>query len=386
MPFISSRRFWTKVSRASAVVLLAVLLAGAFVYLQKTKPAGATDGANVAPVSPGGSGSASIVTGQTGQLVQPTAPKDSGSALPPLKPVNAKVPAKTDAAKADAGKAAAAKVTPPPQPGKAYVPPAPSAPIANADKVILDAKARLDAGDFVGVRALLNDGICNEQFKGVAADQARALQANANNQLLFTPTPVANDPYTQMAKIENSGSLRAIARQHAVSWELICRINNTTDRRIRVGQQLKTPFGPFHAVVWKQAYRMDLFLGGLPGEPGALYVTSLPVGLGKDDSTPTGLWTVVPGGKMKNPAWTNPRSGEHYEGYDPKNPLGGYWIALKGEEGNAVGKTSYGIHGTIEPDSIGKQASMGCVRLKVEDVQLVYDMMSDGKSRVLVRE
>lgn len=375
MPFISSRRFWTKISRGLVVVLLAVLVAGGFVYLQKTKPAAATSGTPAAP-------SQEDVAVNPQPAVPPSnATGGSAPLLPPLKPVPGKSSPKTDAGNAGAANAAA-----PAQPQKAYVPPVAAPPLQNADKVLLDAKAKLDAGDLLGVRALLNDGICTEAFKGVAAEQARALQATANNQLLFSPAPVANDPYTRIARIENSGSLRAIARQHAVSWELICRINGTSDRRIRVGQQLKTPFGPFHAVVWKTAYRMDLFLGGLPGEPGALYVTSLPVGLGKDDSTPTGLWSVVPGGKMKNPAWTNPRSGEHYEGYDPKNPLGGYWIALKGEEGNAVGKTSYGIHGTIEPDTIGRQASMGCVRLKVEDVQLVYDMMSDGKSRVLVRE
>lgn len=370
MPFISSRRFWSKISRALAVVLLAVLLAGGFVYLQKTKQAGATDGT---PTSAGPTGGP-IASAQP-QTAQPSINQQTGVSLPPLKPVNGKT-TKVETPAVPEAKA----------PAKAYVPPAPLTPIANADKVLVDAKAKLDAGDYLAVRTMLNDGICNGQFQGIAADQARALQATANNALLFSPTPVPNDPYTRLAKIENSGSLRAISRAHAVPWELICRINNTTDRKIRVGQQLKTPFGPFHAVVTKGVYRMDLYLGGLPGEPGALYVTSLPVGLGKDDSTPTGLWSVVPGGKMKNPAWTNPRSGEHYEGYDPKNPLGGYWIALKGEEGNAVGKTSYGIHGTVEPESIGKQASMGCIRLKVEDVQLVYDMMSDGKSRVLVKE
>ena len=89
---------------------------------------------------------------------------------------------------------------------------------------------------------------------------------------------------------------------------------------------------------------------------------------------------------MKNPAWTNPRTNEHFDGYDTKNPLGGHWIALKGEEGDAIGKTSYGIHGTIEPESIGKQASMGCIRLNVEDIKQVYDMVTEGKSRVLVRD
>jgi len=380
VPFISSRRFWTKISRGLAVVLLAVLLAGGFVYLQKTKSAGANDPATQAPPTAEATVNPEAATPQQQQQA-PQGTKSLG--LPPLQPMN---PTKPGAPEAHAGHDAKPPVstgTPPVQP---YVPPAAGAPLANASQVLLDAKAKLDGGDYLAVRALLNDPICNDQFQGVAADQARALQATANNYLLFSATPVANDPHSRTSRIENSGSLKAIARQNAVSWELICRINNVSDRKIRVGQQLKTPIGPFHAVVWKRAFRMDLFLGGLPGEPGALYVTSLPVGLGKDDSTPTGLWSVVPGGKMKNPAWTNPRSGEHFEGYDPKNPLGGYWIALKGDEGEAVGKTSYGIHGTLEPDTIGRQASMGCVRLKMEDIQLVYDLMSDGKSRVMVRE
>ena len=46
---------------------------------------------------------------------------------------------------------------------------------------------------------------------------------------------------------------------------------------------------------------------------------------------------------------------------------------------------SYGIHGTIDPDSIGKQSSMGCIRMKADDIAVVYDMMVEGKSMVLVQ-
>jgi lipoprotein-anchoring transpeptidase ErfK/SrfK len=73
-------------------------------------------------------------------------------------------------------------------------------------------------------------------------------------------------------------------------------------------------------------------------------------------------------------------------GDDPKNPLGERWIGLTGIDGHAVGKQSYGIHGTIEPDSIGKQASMGCIRMRNEDVEMVFDMLTEGKSVVVVRE
>jgi hypothetical protein len=38
----------------------------------------------------------------------------------------------------------------------------------------------------------------------------------------------------------------------------------------------------------------------------------------------------------------------------------------------------YGIHGTNEPSSIGRAASHGCVRLRNEDIEKLYDMVSVG--------
>jgi lipoprotein-anchoring transpeptidase ErfK/SrfK len=115
-----------------------------------------------------------------------------------------------------------------------------------------------------------------------------------------------------------------------------------------------------------------------------MYVTTLPVGLGEDGSTPTGVWAVQ--NRLPNPAYYSPRGEGVIAADDPKNPLGEHWIGLTGTEGAAVGKSSYGIHGTIEPDSIGKQASMGCIRLRNEDVARVYDALVEGKSTVTVRE
>jgi lipoprotein-anchoring transpeptidase ErfK/SrfK len=45
---------------------------------------------------------------------------------------------------------------------------------------------------------------------------------------------------------------------------------------------------------------------------------------------------------------------------------------------------SYGIHGTIEPGSIGKAASRGCIRLADADVIDVYDFLVKG-SEVVIR-
>lgn len=54
----------------------------------------------------------------------------------------------------------------------------------------------------------------------------------------------------------------------------------------------------------------------------------------------------------------------------PNNPVGGIWIDL--------GKDGYGIHGSPDPQLIGKTASHGCVRLTNWDAQALADAVSQG--------
>jgi len=54
----------------------------------------------------------------------------------------------------------------------------------------------------------------------------------------------------------------------------------------------------------------------------------------------------------------------------PNNPVGLVWIALTGE--------GYGIHGTPEPDKVGKTASHGCVRLTNWDAMELASMVDKG--------
>ncbi|MBZ0171525.1 MAG: L,D-transpeptidase, partial [Phycisphaerales bacterium] len=61
-----------------------------------------------------------------------------------------------------------------------------------------------------------------------------------------------------------------------------------------------------------------------------------------------------------------------------------FWIGLDGL-GDAVAYAGYGLHGTIEPDSIGRQRSMGCVRLRPDDIALIYECLSEGESLVQIR-
>jgi lipoprotein-anchoring transpeptidase ErfK/SrfK len=41
-------------------------------------------------------------------------------------------------------------------------------------------------------------------------------------------------------------------------------------------------------------------------------------------------------------------------------------------------KPAYGIHGTIEPKSIGTQASEGCVRMLNKEVEELYSLVPVG--------
>ena len=107
--------------------------------------------------------------------------------------------------------------------------------------------------------------------------------------------------------------------------------------KLRSGQWIKIPNGPFHCVITKSDYRLDVYLGS-PGEAGSLFVTSFPVGLGKDNSTPTGTWIVAAGGKAHPATYYSPRGEGVIAADDPKNPLGGYWMGLTGVAGNALGK------------------------------------------------
>jgi lipoprotein-anchoring transpeptidase ErfK/SrfK len=60
------------------------------------------------------------------------------------------------------------------------------------------------------------------------------------------------------------------------------------------------------------------------------------------------------------------------------NPLGTRWIGL--------GQRGYGIHGTNEPGSIGRNASHGCIRMNKADVEELFDQVRAGDLVVLHAE
>lgn len=89
-------------------------------------------------------------------------------------------------------------------------------------------------------------------------------------------------------------------------------------------------------------------------------VRGFPVGIGTMlTQTPEGVYTIV--NKAPNPG----------------GPFGAYWMGLS--------RPHYGIHGTNDPSSIGKQVSHGCIRMHNQDVIQLANLVSIGTS-VTIRQ
>lgn len=293
----------------------------------------------------------------------------------------------------DTGKPTSTDVTNPnaPKPGPAGQPAgSPQGPTnqipatgSTSDVMLLIAEGdrKQKANDLVGARASFSKALLSPKCSSSDQDSLRTRLTTINQDLVFSAKVYAGDPMCEEYIVESGDGLQKIARKRGLvtDWRLIERINKADSSKLKIGQKLKLVRGPFHAVVNKAAYRLDLYWG-VPTDPDNwLYIRSFKVGLGQN--TPVGEFNVKNGSKQVNPPWTNPVNGEKFGADDPKNPIGERWVGIEGK-GEAAKFKGFGIHGTIEPDSIGQSKSMGCVRMLADDVNLIYETLMDPVSVV----
>lgn len=106
------------------------------------------------------------------------------------------------------------------------------------------------------------------------------------------------------------------------------------------------------------------------------FIKAFPIGVGRlGKETPEGQYRIIT--KLEKPYYRT----KHIAGGDPNNPLGSHWLGLDvpGTDGSI-----YGLHGTNDPDSIGKNVSAGCVRLYNEDIQWLYEHLPLG-TEIIIR-
>ncbi|MFO1051302.1 MAG: L,D-transpeptidase family protein [Planctomycetota bacterium] len=172
-------------------------------------------------------------------------------------------------------------------------------------------------------------------------------------------------------------SLTAIARKQSKALgvklqtgtlQLVNRISNPNV--IREGQVIKIPVQPVHAVLFKSAFVLGVYVGDV-------MVRAYRCAHGKEGhETPEATFAI--GETVERPDW-------HYNGEsiaygDPRNPLGSHFVKFLHES-----YSGFGAHGTNEPDTIGTQASLGCIRMGAEDIIEFASFMPRGTEVVVHR-
>jgi len=165
--------------------------------------------------------------------------------------------------------------------------------------------------------------------------------------------------------VSKGDTLTTIGIKLNTTQGLLVRANALTDdARLSLGQRLKWTPKDFRIVLERSTCR--LFVLDSEGIFKRYYC-----GLGKPGhETTLGIYKI--GNKEKDPVWHKPGEGPIPAG-DPRNLLGTRWMPLVPvQEGLPK---DLGIHGAPDPSTVGAFTSNGCARMKMEDVEELYDLV-----------
>jgi lipoprotein-anchoring transpeptidase ErfK/SrfK len=191
-----------------------------------------------------------------------------------------------------------------------------------------------------------------------------ALDAKVN----FTPAYLTIRP-AQTGRTIDTAKLRADIGRALVS-ETRRRIVTAPIKPIApkvTGERLADEY-PTVLTVDRSGFRLSLFKD-------LKRVRVYPIAVGQAGlETPAGLYKIQ--NKAVNPAWHVPNSawagslaGTVIPGGAPDNPIKSRWLGVY---------DGVGVHGTSDRGSIGSNASHGCIRMLIEDVEKLYDEVPVG--------
>ena len=171
-------------------------------------------------------------------------------------------------------------------------------------------------------------------------------------------------PESLFHTVEPGDTLYEIAKKYGTTVELLQKSNGISGDKIYPGMKLKVTRAKFSILVEKQANRLILFVDGKP-------LKTYKVATGVEGSTPEGTFKII--NKLKDPAWFH--AGAVVPPDHPGNILGSRWLGFD--------LPGYGIHGTTLPQTVGTQASKGCIRMLNTDVEEIYTLVSTGTEVVV---
>jgi lipoprotein-anchoring transpeptidase ErfK/SrfK len=223
----------------------------------------------------------------------------------------------------------------------------------NYETLLKSAIALQEQGDLLKARDLLKNLMAVYAARGGIEDIQKRLE-DVNMKIIFSGVSIPNE--TAVREVKEGDSLSMIADEYRTTTDLIKRENGLSSNVIRPGQRLRIWTGRFSIVVNKSQNLLFLKSNGE-------IVKTYRVSTGKDNITPVGTFKII--NKLVDPSWTH--NGKLIPSNSPENILGTRWLGFD--------IPSYGIHGTTQPESIGKQATAGCVRMLNKEVEELYSIL-----------
>jgi lipoprotein-anchoring transpeptidase ErfK/SrfK len=235
-----------------------------------------------------------------------------------------------------------------------------------------NAQKSLDEGKLAETHLVLSKVYLDPKLPAEQAKQIAGLLDELAGTVIYSPQHYLEPAYV----VQPGDTIDKVARNYDVPWQLLAKINglmrpdspNTNealkDRPLRPGTEVKVVRGPFDAVVHLDKRELTLILQGR-------YAGRFKIGIGRDQPKLEGEYTVCI--KAPDPIYYGP-DGVTIGAGDPKNPLGAAWIGLT---------ERIGIHGTNDPQNIGRDDNRGYICLGARDLQDLYGILTVG-SRVSV--
>lgn len=271
-------------------------------------------------------------------------------------PAPAPVPVKPVAAPPSVPTAPAPAPAPATAPAKRVSTSAPAAAPGDATALFAKAREALAAGNYQDARQAALDALAaspgNAEIEKFLGDLALPLLASQR----AMPEKVEH-------VVQSGDYLGKLAATYNTPVALIAKANNIKGATIRVGETLRLLDGNTHVFALTVSKSRNDLVVTLDGK----FFKRYRVSTGADGTTPVGTFKITD--KIEHPPWHKP-GGKAIPYGDPENLLGTHWLALD--------QPGYGIHGTWEPDSIGKPVSAGCVRMLNSDVEELYTILPKG--------
>lgn len=228
-------------------------------------------------------------------------------------------------------------------------------------ELLSQAKELENSSDFLAAksiyRRLVSDFPVSQEVS-----QWQAKIEELNIKILFSP--ILSQRSVQY-EIKPGDTLYKIAEQFNTTIELIKKSNNLKSDKIFPGKKIKVYNRPFNILVDKSSNTLIL-------KSEEEVVKTYVVSTGLHNCTPVGNFKIKD--KLTDPPWYT--EGKVIPPESPQNILGTRWLGFD--------LAGYGIHGTNDPDSLGKSITQGCVRMSNQDVEELFAIVPTGTEVTIV--